>query len=78
MLNVKYVVQQDEEGKSYPATNPEANGNAWFISELKKANSADEEIKLLQYADDTVGILADLSSAQHFLNTVPMIRISIT
>ena len=48
MLNVKYVVQQDEEGKSYPATNPEANGNAWFISELKKANSADEEIKLLQ------------------------------
>ncbi len=48
MLNVKYVVQQDEEGRSYPATNPEANGNAWFISELKKANSADEEIQLLQ------------------------------
>ena len=48
MLNVKYVVQQDEEGRSYPATNPEANGNAWFISELKKANSADEEITLLK------------------------------
>lgn len=48
MLNVKYVVQQDEEGRSYPATNPEANGNAWFITELKKANSADEEINLLQ------------------------------
>ncbi|MFS4491592.1 YfhO family protein [Maribacter sp. 2308TA10-17] len=48
MLNVKYVVQQDEEGRSYPAMNPEANGNAWFVSELKKANDADEEIKLLE------------------------------
>ncbi len=28
MLNVKYIVQQDEEGRSYPATNPDANGNA--------------------------------------------------
>ncbi|MFK7810988.1 MAG: YfhO family protein [Maribacter sp.] len=48
MLNVKYVVQKDEEGRSYPATNPEANGNAWFISELKKANSADEEMNQLK------------------------------
>ena len=48
MMNVKYVVQQDEEGRSYPATNPEANGNVWFISELKKVSSADEEMKLLQ------------------------------
>ncbi len=48
MLNVKYVVQQDEEGRSYPATNPEANGNAWFITELKKVTSADEEMNSLQ------------------------------
>lgn len=48
MLNVKYVVQQDEEGRSYPATNPDANGNGWFISELKKANNSDEEMKLLE------------------------------
>jgi len=45
MLNVKYIIQQDEEGRSYPATNPEANGNAWFISELKKVSNADDEIK---------------------------------
>jgi len=47
MLNVKYVVQQDQEGRRYPAQNPEANGNAWFIQELKKVNSADEEIEAL-------------------------------
>ncbi len=48
MLNVKYVVQQDEEGRRYPALNDEANGNAWFISELKKVTSADEEIAALE------------------------------
>ena len=48
MLNVKYVVQQDEDGRSYPATNPEANGNAWFITELKKVSTADEEMNLLK------------------------------
>ena len=48
MLNVKYVVQQDEEGRSYPATNPEANGNAWFITELKKVSSSDEEMNSLK------------------------------
>jgi len=48
MLNVKYVVQQDQEGRKYPAQNPEANGNAWFINELKKVSSADEEINALE------------------------------
>ncbi len=51
MLNVKYVVQQDQEGRRYPAMNPEANGNAWFISELKKVNNADEEIASLEGLD---------------------------
>ncbi|PKB00334.1 membrane protein YfhO [Flavobacteriaceae bacterium MAR_2009_75] len=51
MLNVKYVVQQDEEGRSYPALNPDANGNAWFISKLNKVNSADEEITALENLD---------------------------
>jgi len=47
MLNVKYVIQQDEEGRSYPALNPDANGNAWFVEKLTKVNNADEEIKAL-------------------------------
>ncbi|MCK5443840.1 MAG: hypothetical protein KAJ23_18300, partial [Maribacter sp.] len=48
MLNVKYVIQQDEEGKSYPALNPEANGNAWFVNKLIEVQSADEEIIALK------------------------------
>lgn len=48
MLNVKYVVQHDQEGSKYPAQNPEANGNAWFINELKKVSSADEEMNALE------------------------------
>ena len=51
MLNVKYVVQQDEEGNSYPALNPEANGNAWFVKKILKVNSADEEITALEKLD---------------------------
>jgi len=51
MLNVKYVIQQDEEGKSTPSMNPEANGNAWFVSKLIEVKSADEEIKALDNMD---------------------------
>ncbi len=51
MLNVKYVIQQDEEGNSYPAINPDANGNAWFVQKLIPVTSADEEIKALGSLD---------------------------
>ncbi len=51
MLNVKYVVQQDEEGNTYPALNPDANGNAWFINELIPVNNANEEIMALNNLD---------------------------
>src|SRR5690606_5442548 len=39
MLNVKYVIQQDEEGNSYPAINGQANGNVWFVSQLLPVGS---------------------------------------
>tara|TARA_R110002050_G_scaffold76068_5_gene162713 strand:+ start:225 stop:2660 length:2436 start_codon:yes stop_codon:yes gene_type:complete len=51
MLNVKYVVQQDEEGRSYPALNPDANGNAWFIDELVPVYNANDEIMALNTLD---------------------------
>ena len=52
MLNVKYVVQQDEEGRSYPAVNPDANGNAWFIKKLVPVTTANEEIQGLAKLDN--------------------------
>lgn len=51
MLNVKYVIQQDEEGRRYAGLNPEANGNAWFISKLKEVKNADDEIQSLEGLD---------------------------
>ena len=51
MLNVKYIIQTDSTGASIPVQNPDANGNAWFINELKALNSADAEMKALDKLD---------------------------
>ena len=51
MLNVKYIIQRNEQGQAYPATNPFANGNAWFVDSLEVVSSADEEIKALTDLD---------------------------
>ncbi|MBX7241966.1 MAG: YfhO family protein [Bacteroidia bacterium] len=42
MLNTKYVIYEE---KSRPLVNPVALGNAWFVSEIKVAQSADDELK---------------------------------
>ncbi len=45
-LNIKYLLFSTKEGE-YPLKNPFANGSAWFVSNLKKVNSADEEMKAI-------------------------------
>ncbi|HBU78176.1 MAG TPA: hypothetical protein DEF18_08750, partial [Muricauda sp.] len=58
MLNVKYVIQQDDEGNSYPAVNPDANGNAWFVDQLVPVSSANEEIlKLKDFNSKTQAVV---------------------
>jgi hypothetical protein len=47
MLNVKYVIQTDKEGKEYPIINPDANGNAWFVSQVELVKNSDAEMKAL-------------------------------
>lgn len=49
MLNVKYVIQTDKEGKEFPVYNPDANGNAWFVSDVKLVNNANAEMKALEH-----------------------------
>ncbi|WP_405381903.1 YfhO family protein [Maribacter sp. LLG6340-A2] len=51
MLNVKYVIRQNQEGKTFPIENPNANGNAWFVQELLPVSNANEEIKALDSLD---------------------------
>lgn len=48
MLNVKYIIQTDKEGKEFPTINPNVNGNAWFVEGLKLVNSPDAEMKVLK------------------------------
>jgi hypothetical protein len=48
MLNIKYIIQKDTAGVDYPTMNPEANGNAWFVKNIKTVHSADEEMKSLK------------------------------
>ena len=47
MLNVKYVIQTDKDGKEYPIINPDANGNAWFVSKVDFVKNSDAEMKAL-------------------------------
>jgi hypothetical protein len=47
MLNVKYVIQTNKDGKEFPTINPNANGNAWFVNDVKLVNKANDEMKLL-------------------------------
>jgi hypothetical protein len=51
MLNVKYIIQTDKEGKEFPTINPDANGNAWFVSTVKLVNKPDDVMKALDYID---------------------------
>lgn len=51
MLNVKYVIQTDKEGKEVPTSNPNANGNAWFVNQVKLVENPDAEMKALDNLD---------------------------
>ncbi|KVV15562.1 YfhO family protein [Flavobacterium sp. TAB 87] len=51
MLNVKYIIQTDKEGKEFPTVNPDANGNAWFVESIKIVTSPDDEMQQLRNID---------------------------
>ncbi|MFI2742811.1 YfhO family protein [Zhouia sp. PK063] len=51
MLNVKYVIRQNDKGQTYAAKNPYAYGNAWFVKNLVPTKTADQELGLLDSLD---------------------------
>jgi len=50
MMNTKYIIQKQND-KEVAAKNPDAMGNAWFVSSFKIANNANEEIDLIEKTD---------------------------
>ncbi|WP_430613220.1 YfhO family protein [Flavobacterium sp. JP2137] len=51
MLNVKYVIQKDEQGQDIPMKNDQINGNAWFVSQVKQVETPDQEMKAMDDFD---------------------------
>ncbi|MDO6759391.1 YfhO family protein [Tamlana sp. 2_MG-2023] len=66
MLNTKYIVAPDEEDNAYPYENNDANGNAWFIDNLKAVDSANEEILELDSLNTkTTAVYSPHQASQH-------------
>lgn len=47
MFNVKYLIQTEENNQQKVSQNPNALGNAWFVSNVKIVSSADQVMKAL-------------------------------
>ena len=47
MLNVKYFIIPGDDGEEVAQQNPDANGNAWFVKNIKYVQTADQEIRAL-------------------------------
>lgn len=62
MLNVKYIIQTNDKGEEFPTLNSDANGNAWFVNELKMVDNADAEMKALEKFDSKKEVIFDKSS----------------
>jgi len=65
LLNAKYwVVGAPEQPQAVP--NPKANGNAWFVSDLKFVNTPDEEIKAIGIIDSKKTAVIASSDKNYF------------
>ena len=47
MMNVRYIITQNKNGGPYAQRNPYANGNAWFVENALMAETANDEMRLL-------------------------------
>lgn len=79
MLNTKYIIADDDKGNIFPYENTDANGNAWFVSEVEKMKSANAEIKALDSLDTKVKAVTTqtFSSKKYSVDSTATISISI-
>ncbi len=65
LLNTKYMIFGDQQNPQ-PTPNPYANGNAWFVSEVKFVNSPNEEIKAIGEIDSKKTAVIAASDKSYF------------
>lgn len=79
MLNLKYIIQE-KEGRLVALNNPYANGNAWFVEDIKIASTADEEILLLDTLDlkKQAVVLEEISSlkSKYVIDSLATIKLT--
>ncbi|MBP5537818.1 MAG: YfhO family protein, partial [Bacteroidales bacterium] len=51
MLNTKYIISADQNGEPTPYLNPDAMGHAWFVSQIKVVDNANQESDALNQID---------------------------
>lgn len=71
MLNVRYIITQNENGGPFAQRNPYANGAAWFVENVQPAENADAEIRLLDSLDTKKTAVIN----KEFLSKIPSERI---
>ncbi|WP_456424188.1 YfhO family protein [Lutibacter sp.] len=64
MMNTKYFIFEDGSGRETLQQNPDANGNVWFVKNIKIVNNANEEIKAL----DSLKTKTEAVIDKHFAN----------
>jgi uncharacterized membrane protein HdeD (DUF308 family) len=64
MLNTKYFIVADKSGNKQAQINPDANGNVWFVENVKLVNSANEEILALDSLNTKTTAVIDKSKIE--------------
>ncbi len=78
LLNAKFIIQTDKEGKEFPTYNPNYNGNAWFVQKVKFVNSSDEEMKSLDKLDSKNEAVVNQKEFDTLLKTNSFVKDSLS
>lgn len=65
MLNTKYMIFGDAENPE-AVVNPQANGNAWFVSEIKYVNTPNEELQQIGEIDSKKTAVISRADQKYF------------
>lgn len=82
MLNVKYLILTDSTNQPYPIPNPDANGNAWFVSKIQRCPNADAVMKaMLRFNSKQTALITTEDAPKNLANSWavgPEARIQLT